>query len=178
MSNIDQLCADAEALCHAVAGRDLQDAPFYLLAQSSLPRDFIWDDFGYGYTTPSLDIYLAPHIPNYRGRGPCIVIHDIAIAEDFDAEDVEYLTQAYTIHELAHVLDRPVTYADREGELPEKLQFEALVVADVVKRPRRTDLPAYFGHGASFIRIALHLCYRAAQVGVSIGPGAICAGWI
>jgi hypothetical protein len=172
---IDEQLQQAESLCRAVAGRDLNEAPFYLISQSSLPAGCIGEHH-YGLTSPSLDLYLAPHIPNYRGRGACLVINDIALAEDFDVEDLAYLVPAFVLHELAHILDRPVVFADRTGVDEQRIIFEGLVVADATSRPPREDLPAYFGHEAGFIRVALHLQHRAEQAGVAIAPAALCAG--
>jgi len=171
-----KILADAEGLCRAVAGRDLGETPLYVVPQSSLPPECGSADYAYGYTTPSLDIYLAPHIPDYRGRGPCMVINDIGLAEDYEPADIEYVTQACVLHELAHILDRPALFEDRSGVDRNKLLFESLVVANVTQQPSRKDIPLYFGHGRSFIRIALHLCHRAEQAGVRVSSAAICAG--
>jgi hypothetical protein len=171
------LAAEAEALCRAVAGRDLASVPLYIVAQSSLPPEAGSGDHCYGYTTPSLDLYLRPHLPHWIGRGPCMVINDLALAEDHHADDLQYVVQCCVLHELAHILDRPALFADRTDADPLKLQFEALVVADATGRAPSIDVPAYYGHGASFIRIALHLCHRATRHGVDVGPGALCAGY-
>lgn len=174
---VANLCRAAETLCRAVAGRDLGDTPLYIVTQSSLPPECGSGDQCYGFTTPSLDLYLADHIPNYRGRGPCMVINDVALTSDLHPADLRYVVPALVVHELAHILERPTLYEDRTGVDPERIQFEALVVADAGTRPPRVDLPAYFGHGESFIRTALHLCHRAETAGVSIRPGAICNGF-
>jgi len=171
-----KILAGAEALCRAVAGRDLEGTPLYLVPQSILPPQCGSGDHCYGYTTPSLDLYLRDHISDWRDRGPCMVVNDIGLAEDYELEDLAYIVPAYVLHELAHILDRPTLYEDRTGVDPNKLLFESLVVANVGERPQRDDLPPYFGHGHSFIRIALHLCHRAQQTGVDVRPTAICAG--
>jgi len=173
-----KILADAEGLCRAVAGRDLAGLPIYLISQSTLPAECGSGDGAYAYTLGSLDLYLAPHIPNYRGRGPCIVVNDLALAEDFIGEDLAYRTQAIVLHELGHVLDRPAVYEDRTGVDPNKLKFEALVVAHVTSNAPREDIPPYHGHEASFIRVCLHLCHRARQVGFDVHPGALCAGYV
>jgi len=174
---VGKILADAESLCRAVVGRDLGETPLYIVPQSSLPPDCGAGDHCYGYTTPSLDLYLADHISSYRGRGPCMVINDLALAMDHHPDDIEYVVPAFVLHELAHILERPALFEDRTGVDPLRLKFEALVVADVGQRPVRNDLPAYFGHEAGFIRIALHLRYRALRHGVSIAPGQLCAGY-
>jgi hypothetical protein len=174
--DVATLLAQAETLCRAVAGRDLEGVPMSIVAQSILPVDCGSGDHCYSYTLPSLDIYLADHIPGYCGRGPCMVINDVALADDFDHEDLQYVVPAYVLHELSHVLDRPALFDDRTGVDPDRLLFESLVVADCTKRPPREDIPLYHGHEAGFIRIALHLCHRAERAGVDIAPAAICAG--
>jgi hypothetical protein len=176
LAHMANLLARAEGLCHTVAGPDLAGVPLYIVAQSILPADCGSGDHCYGYTLPSLDIYLADHIPSYRGRGPCVVINDVALADDFDPDDLKYVVPSYVLHELGHVLDRPALFEDRTGVDPDKLLFESLVVADCTKRPPRDDIPLYHGHEVGFIRIALHLCHRAERAGVSIAPAAICAG--
>jgi len=172
-----KILADAEALCRAVAGRDLEGVPLYLVPQSILPPECGSGDHCYAYTLGSLDLYLRDHIPGYRGRGPCVVINDIALAENYAGEDLEYFTQTTLIHELAHVLDRPAVYEDRTGVDPNKLKFEALVVAHITAKPIREEIPRYHGHEAKFIRICLHLCYRAQQLGFDIYHVAVCAGY-
>lgn len=177
IETIQEHIVRAEALCQTIAGRDLADAPLYVVAQSSLPPEWGKADRSYGYTTPSLDLYLADHIPNYRGRGPCMVINDLAISEDCDAEDLGFIVPGFVVHELAHILDRPAPVADRTGDAPELIKFESLVVATADSRPPRIDIPAYFGHADTFIRIALHLRFRAEQAGVYLSPAQLCAGY-
>ena len=172
----NEIIQRAERLCYAVAGRDLGDTPLYLVRQSTLPNGQFAGQHHYAITTPSLDLYLREHIRDYRGRGPCMLLNDLGMAEDWDGEDLAYLVLTTTLHELAHILDRPALFADRSGVDPNKLQFESLVVADAIKRPARSELPAYYGHDDSFIRIAVHLCHRASLAGVGIASTAICAG--
>jgi hypothetical protein len=173
-----KILADAEALCRAVAGHDLAGVPLYIVPQSILPPECGSGDHCFAYTLASLDLYLARHIPNYRGRGPCAVINDRAMAEEFRGDDLAYRTHATVLHELAHMLDRPALFDDRAGVDPNRLLFEALIVADVTNRAPREEIPLYHGHEARFIRIALHLCHRAQQVGFDIRPGEICAGYV
>ena len=175
--DVATLVTRAEALCRTVASRDLGETPLYILPQSSLPPECGAGDHCYGFTVPSLDLYLAPHIPHYRGRAPCLVINDLALSEDFDPEDLEYLLPAYVLHELAHILERPALYQERRDADPDLIRFEALVVADTTARPPRNDLPAYFGHEQAFIRVALHVSHRAELAGFKVAPAVLCAGY-
>lgn len=129
-----------------------------------------------GFTTPSLDLYLKDFIPDYRGRGPCMVI-DHPIEGDLLPEDIEHFAMVTALHELAHILDRPALFKDRTGVDPAKIKFESLVVGRVSKQPPRKDLPPYFGHGIQFIRACLHLRHRAGLEGIHIAANNLCAGW-
>jgi hypothetical protein len=164
-----------EAFCRDLAGTDLGQLPLYIVPQSTLPPQCGSGNDCYGYFTPSLDLYLRDHIPNFRGRGPCMVINDVALREDYNDEDLDYVTHACVLHELAHILDRPLVYPEPVNVDPQKLIFEALVVAKATGRPARVEVPRYYGHEVSFIRIALHLVHRAQQLGVAISPAAVYA---
>ncbi len=106
-----------------------------------------------------------------------MVVNDVVLAAETHPDDFEYLVLATALHELAHILQRPALYADREGVDPNRLLFEALVVADASGRDGPADRPAYFGHEAPFIRAALHLRHRAEVAGYSIAPALLCAGY-
>jgi hypothetical protein len=177
LAQVGDLLAEAERLCRAVAPRDLGETPLYVVPQSSLPAECGGGEYCYAYTTPSLDLYLRDHIPGYRGRGPCIVVNDLALAEEFAGASLAYRIKTILLHELAHVLERPAVYEDRTGVSPNKIKFEALVVAHVTSAPPREEIPPYHGHEAGFIRVCVHLCHRARQIGFDVNPGAICAGY-
>jgi hypothetical protein len=104
------------------------------------------------------------------------LINDIALAEDFDPEDLEYATQAVVLHELAHILDRAVLCEERHDEPVEKIQFESLVVAHATRQSPRLKLPPYTGHGPSFLQLVVHLAHRADVDGFDTCPPAIFAG--
>jgi len=170
------LLVKAETLCRTVAARDLESTPLYIIPTSDLPDNAGGASICSGYTTSSLDLYLRDYIPNYHGRGPCMVV-EYPIDGDFLPEDIAHFTLVTALHELAHILDRPTLFANRTGVSPLKLKFESLVVGQASRRLRRTNLPAHFGHGIEFIRVCLHLRYRAKLAGVHIAPNNLCAGW-
>jgi hypothetical protein len=172
--HVGQILAKAERLCRSVAGRALGATPLYLLAQSQLPVG-LSTQHHYAFTHPRADMLYRDHIATWLGRGPCAVINDIGIAEDFDPVDIEYATIGVVLHELAHVLERPALFDEQDCDDPDRLQFDALVLTDASKRPSRSDRPLYFGHGPSFIRIAIHLAYRATLAGFDIKPAGIVA---
>ncbi|MEQ1826532.1 MAG: hypothetical protein ABL921_11330 [Pirellula sp.] len=163
-------------LCRTIAGADLLGVPLYLVPQSRIAAEFGNADGCYGYTLPSAALYLRSYIDPWLGFGPCAVINDLALAEDFDPIDLEYATLAVILHELAHILDRPVLCDDRRDAPLEKIQFESLVLADSIQKAPRSELPPYAGHGPSFMRLVIHLAHRANLVGVETCPAAVFAG--
>lgn len=84
IGDIPALCCRSQHLCRAVAGRDLEGLPLYIMPQSQLAAEYGNAERCYAYTTPSLDLYLRPHIRDWRGRGPCMVINDLALAEAYE----------------------------------------------------------------------------------------------
>lgn len=164
-----------EQFCRQLAGKDLADTPLYIVLQSMLP-EITGGNGCYGYTAWHLDLYLREFIPNYRGRGPCFVINDLAYQADYADEDQNYVLTGCVMHELAHVLDRPMLVAARPNVAPQTIVMEAAETAEITNGPMDYEIPRYYGHGESFIRIVLHLCHRAERLGVSISPARICAG--
>lgn len=172
--HVGLILAKAQSLCRTIAHRDLGVTPLYLLEQSQLPIG-LGTQHHYAFTHPRADAMYRNHIDPWLGRGPCAVVNDIGIAEDYLAEHIEYATIGVVLHELAHILDRPALYDERDCNDPERLQFDAMVLSDVSQRPAHSDLPLYFGHGPSFIRIGIHLAHRATLAGFEIKPAGLFA---
>ncbi len=177
MSDFATLVNRAGQLCRAIASRDLVGHELYIIRQSEIAAEYGTAEGCEAYTSPCLDLYLREFVgPRWRGRGPCLVLNDLALA-DVHPEDLEAVVLGITIHELAHILDRPTLYRDRRDAEPDRLKFEALVLADEVGQPRPTVAPQpYAGHGALFIRIALHLRQRAREHGVILLANDLCGG--
>jgi hypothetical protein len=172
---IDAFCAKAEALCRRIAPLDLGDAPLYIVPQSRVPANLGGKSVCDGFTAPSLDLYLKDVIgPGWRGRGGCIVVNDTDFG-GMDAADIETAVSAIALHELAHILERPALYRDRRGEDPLRVQLEALIVGQMIAEDTATAKP-FDGHGAGFIRAALHLRHRADVAGMLIPLFYYCAG--
>lgn len=172
------ILAVAETLCRTIASRDLADTPLYIVRQSTISSEFGAAEGCDAFTTPALDLYLRDFIgPRWRGRGPCMVINDTVLLGDIHADELERVTLGIVLHELAHILERPKLYRDRPDADSDRTKFESLVVADAIKRPApRASVPAYFGHGASFIRTVLHLRHRATKHHAHVVPSQLCAG--
>jgi hypothetical protein len=180
--NIDVLCARAEAFCRRLAPLDLGDTPIYIVLQTRVPAEFGGTADCDGFTTPSLDLYMKDVIgPAWRGRGACMVINDLDFTETMDPADIESALTGVALHELAHILERPAPYRDRQGADPARIQFEALCLGASVAHEQMpaTQLavtPPYEGHGHRFIRAALHLRYRAEVAGMLVPMFFFCAG--
>jgi hypothetical protein len=166
------LVAKGERLSRRVAGPDLAGTPKYVVCQSTIAHEFGRAEGCEGYTSPSLDLYLADHIPGYCGRGSCFVVDDLMLRED-RTDDLAYWFNAIVLHELAHVLVRPALYEDRTGEDPNKIRFEALCMGDITSRPEMVAGPPYRDHEDPFIRAVLHLRHRAESAGTPIAPSAL-----
>ncbi len=162
--------AEAESVCRQIATLDLANYPLYILPQSRLVGLFGQAGNAYAYTTPSLDLYVRDYIDDWRGRGPCVVINDLALDEDCDPEFHREMVLNSAIHELAHILDRPQLVPDRNVD-PVRIQFETLVIANAANSEQST--PASHGHGLSFIRIAVHLVGRANLNGHDVRPAGV-----
>lgn len=194
-ASMAQLCDDlggylerAARLCRRIAPHDLANVALYLLRQTQIPLD-LGTQHHYAYTLPWLDLIHRAHITPWQGRGPCAVINEIGIVEDFGEEVLEHATTNIVLHELAHMLDRPALYyvrkdagsgqmhiGDPTDECPDRLHFDSLVLIESSKQPPRSDLPPYHGHGLSFIRTVIHLAYRATLVGFDTAPAGIFSG--
>ena len=171
-----QRVAEAHALCLTIAPDDFEGCPLYIVSQSALPGDIGGQSVCNGYTTPSLDLHLQEFIPDYRGRGPCMVLNDLALREHPDADHKVVST---TMHELAHMLEWPTPYRPRPNVTVSKIEVEAREIADAVSQPAgplETYCP-WAGHGINFTRLCLHLQYRADEVGEHVSPAQLCAGY-
>ncbi len=172
------LVSRAAAVCRTVASRDLAGLPLYIMLQSEVADVMGPENFSDGYTTANLDMNLRSVIGDaWLGRGPCMVLNDVAIADDHFPEDVDIVAMSTVLHELAHILDRPVPVELQTLPSEDRIEFETMVITYAVRHEYRPLPVAYHGHEDQFIRIALHLHHRAAMAGVETIPAILCAGW-
>lgn len=169
-STAADMCEWAEELCRRVAPDDLAGLTLYVVAQSAIRESFGEARATYGYTLSRLDLILRDQIGHaWRGRGPCIVVNDLALAEDFgDCVLTNFLATA--LHELAHVFERGMTFDEMPELNPARLIFEGLVVARAMDEPTpNTERPQRFlQHDDRFLRAVLHLRHRANELGVHL----------
>lgn len=171
---VRRILDDAQRLCRQLAGPELGSTPLYLIPQSQLPVG-LDTKHHYAFTHPRADLMYREHITLWLGRGPCAVINDIAIEEDYGTEDLEYVLNCAALHEFAHILDRPTLYNGDDYDAA-RIHFEALVLNDCSKRANPlVEVPLYYGHGPSFIRLVIHLAYRASRIGFDVRPAGIFA---
>jgi hypothetical protein len=179
---IPDLCQRAQALCEQIAARDLGDTPLYVLPQSALARAYGDAGATYGCWSPSADLYYRDAIGDaWRGRGACVLINDLALREDHD-EDFELHFFATALHEFAHVMERGVLFRERTDVAPDlveaRMKFESFALALQLAAPptQRESQAALWAHGGPFVRVCLHLAFRADVVGERIGPALLCGG--
>jgi hypothetical protein len=174
--NIDELCSKAEALCRQIAPRDLDGVPLYIVPLSKVPAGLSGISQFDGYTSISLDLYMKGVIgPAWKGRGPCMCIHDILPTGEMNAIDVETAFNGIVVHELGHILGRSMLFEERDDSDQAAIAAEATKFGADVNGPfpPMQRLVPFYGHGAIYIRAILHLCYRAAKVGMGVSPSEV-----
>jgi hypothetical protein len=168
--SIERLCKRGERLCRNLAPIDLAGVPLYIVPQSRIGGTSTCD----GYTALSLDLHLREYIDDYCGRGPCMVVNDMALVEH-DPAGLEPAFLVVVVHELAHILERRCLFYERT-ETADDIAEEAKQIQRAVSSEAFDADVAFWHHGHRFIRIALHLAYRASRFGVPTAPGSLCAG--
>ena len=167
------LCRRAEALCRQIAPLDLADLPLYIVPQSAIAAEFGNAESTYGYTMAWLDWVLCDQLGDaWRGRGPCIVVNDIAMREDLGGF-IEPTFLATTIHELAHVFARDMRFDTVPDICSNRVIFERLRLAHDVREPvpESEQARTCHQHDQRFIRAMLHLRYRAERCGATLARG-------
>ncbi len=153
---------DAIALTRTIAP-DLRFVPVYLFRSSqAFPRALT--PFGaLGYTGPFLDVTCRTWLgSSWRGRGAAIFVNDVAIDEycsDIGMDPRQKFLGTF-LHEVAHVLSR-------EMQLSPVTDFQAEMMVTLTERwvasPICVRQAPWIGHDAAWLRILLHLLYRANQ---------------
>lgn len=172
--DMDQIVADAKDLCYRVAPAELSGSPLWVVPQTTLPPLLGRDTVCYGYTSPSLDMHLHHTFVDWEGiRGPVIVLGNLNIERDFPAQTYNKILGT-TLHELAHILERPSLFQPRPYN-HHYIRAEAIRVAEAVSRDEDGDgsTPPWTTHESRFMRIAYHLCFRARSLGYDIRPAEV-----
>jgi hypothetical protein len=135
-----------------------------------------------GVAGASLDLSAWPWLAGrdgWHGRRPAVFIDDSAImammlddwgiTPDRIAPEFADLLNSVALHELAHVATIP---ADVEPETAARREYAETLhayVAATFDFPQST--PPWFGHDFTFVRSALHLRFRALQIGAFCSAG-------
>jgi hypothetical protein len=147
---------------------------FYILFFSDNPPHEHGMDCATGWTGPTLDLALRgwlTAIGRWKGRRPAIVLDDThfwgnGLAASRGEQDVaDYIFRQHAtgvlVHELGHTIDVGVERSEPTPDLE-------LLAKAINSRacPAYRDYPVpWLGHGATWIRTALHLRFRALQIG-------------
>lgn len=175
------LAGQAVALARRVAP-DVATGPFYVVLRPDLPAEYQGGDGGaLALTSRYLDLMLRPTLERqrrWRGRGPAILLDAAEIAA-YSAVRIRsarrrafpVVATGVVLHELAHIVNAgPRDDAEPDAGL---VQFGRLVLAaDLTGKIDATNGPnavvPWHGHEAPFIRIAMHLVYRADALGYDV----------
>jgi hypothetical protein len=168
--DLERFVADAKELCYAVAPAELSGSPLWIMLQSNLPPLLGGETVCYGYTSPSLDMHLHHMFTDWEGiRGPVMVLGNLNIERDFPKRTYHKMLGT-TLHELAHILERPSLFRPRPYN-HFYIRAEAIRVAEAVSREDEEGdgtTPPWTTHESRFMRIAYHLRHRAARLGYDI----------
>ena len=108
-----------------------------------------------------------------------MVVNDIDLCDGQpDRADVESAFCGIVLHELAHILMRPVPFKPRPDAEPAQIVFESLVIGHAVatEPPLSAQVAAVCRPRSRFIRVALHLRHRADRAGMLVPMFFFCAG--
>jgi len=148
-----------EAFLRQLAPLDFEGVPLYVVVEQELPPHWQRVATALGYTSPTLDAALQDHIGDgWRGRGPAMVVR-------FDVLRHFYLT---ALHEAGHLLEREALYDELAPN--ETATTEAQFIAEwaacenVVPTSGPTAMVPFWQHERAYIRVTLHLLYRARQI--------------
>ena len=172
----DATRAETESLCRRLAAPDLSGTPLYVVNKSALPAEFR-DGCTTGMTGAFIDVIARPAVEQWEGRGVAAVIDDewawhyaaTLIGVCGNAAHAELAREVYiaiALHELAHL-----SVADFYRSVPNDPALAEAAVLNY-RRSLAGETPPNAGpgavipfafHGWDFIRVALHLCHRAAN---------------
>ena len=166
---------DLTTLARRIAPLDLPPtAPLYLLLASQQPPEELANYPAPGATSHWLDLVARDWLKargDWRGRGPTIWLNDVKIkaasVQDADgdsafAEDLyRGRLTALLIHEVSHVLSKPI---DVDDDFPEvAIPFlKATVSNPHPPQPQDALKPLpWIGHQCDFLRVLAHVVHRA-----------------
>lgn len=179
-------CARLERLATSVGAPQI-----YVVTEKHLPMH----DSSGGCTHPEMDLSVRAQLEQegrYAGRRAALalsesVLLDTAQYRAADESEVAREFEAVVLgcfsHELAHVCQRQPPYYDT-AEMPEEDRDRRARILRMAAAMSPSDsyaaqlLPPWWGHGADWLRLSLHLAYRLGQaVGVNL-HWRLATGWL
>lgn len=161
---------------------DLDDRPVHVGLTSELPPEFDCQSI-VGVTSPDLDLSPRKHLPNWKGRGPAVLINDLQVQrsaeqnrhifEKLEIDVDEYVQRrlwGIALHEIGHRLpfheiEQPIP----ETEVVESVQRTAEYFRTRDDTPEEElTVPQFFSHDGPFYRNVAHLHYRAKAAGLDL----------
>ncbi len=158
--------ADLEAMLAAVGSPDLDGMPVYVVPLGDVPPA-MRSGRADGWWSPLLDVVLRDKIGDrYRGRGPCVVV---GLPPGVPPSRRAASLAAIGLHELAHAIDGrgPLTadIVDISG-VEYRPAAVGRALAEVLDESTAQQL--LDSHDVDWVRVALHLCWRAEQAGAVV----------
>lgn len=160
------LTAEAEALLVRIAPHELAAHPVYVIHKGDVPGEFGGGSRWGGWTSGTADLQLRAVIgERWRGRGPCLV----ASGED----RIGFL--ACAVHEFAHRLHDGLIDPEPAGFDPHAAAAAggAWLVAGVSDAHTQKH-----HHPPAFVRLVLHLGFRADKIGVPVLGDCVGYEWL
>ncbi len=186
---VPELCATAEALIRAVAAPDLRDrVPVYIVAASAM-SDKLLDPLTAACTSPHMCWALRDHLGDrWAGQGPAAVMSDgVIIREGGCAYVARFLGLA--LHEMAHALPllkriRRIKMSDQEIALYKAWALldneeDTAAQLDAKHADHAKAMDDLYEHHApeTFLRVLLHLRYRAVRLGFNLPTNDLVVCW-
>ena len=160
----------------ALLGRDN-----YIVLQSDQPPDWAIRPQAFGMTGRNLDTLLHAWLVErgeWRDRRPAIYIADQLISQVADAEAAgnfqrsievhDQLLAAIVVHEVGHIVENGIDLTEQTSV--RQLFAQAVACTDALED--HSELPPFFMHSASWVRLSIHAAYRAETTRMGI-PAAL-----
>ena len=163
-----------EATLRRLAPIDLaNNVPIYVVQQNSHPPvDLLLLD-SLGSFHPQYDLTFQSWLDScgrWLGRGPLLVLNDVAIRDVSPAEDAESNILGIALHEFAHALNVGFDLTERTAAEIALIELRASFAISRLNAAPPSTLPQtpWAGHDGHFIRVAAHLVFRAKRQGLAV----------
>lgn len=162
---------------------DLRTVPVYIDDLADVPPKYRFQH-AQAITASWLDLSLRDYHEgrgDWQGRGAQVVTDRAGImaelVQDCGGDEVlademfDDRVRDILVHELGHVLDKGLCLADA---VPARVQLSQQRLAAYCKAPPPVEPVPWVGHGLSWIRVTLHLVWRAQELGHDVALPTAC----